>query len=108
MMEHISRQMESTILDYLWSLRLRDAKIVYHLGFQQSVVIPSYQFLERKFHELKDKLKGQKDIPRSKYYIGYVLHPYAIEFLHHKKSRLNERELYEKQGELWLKTILAP
>ena len=101
-------EMENAILEYLWSLRTRDAKIVYHLGFHQSVVVPSYQFLEKKFHELKERLKGKKDIPLSKLYTGYILHPYSIEFLHHKKSRLNKRERYEKKGEVWTKQILAP
>ncbi|OGQ04321.1 MAG: hypothetical protein A2W61_06935 [Deltaproteobacteria bacterium RIFCSPLOWO2_01_44_7] len=101
-------EMENSILDYLWSLRPRDAKIVYHLGFYQSAAIASYQLLEKKFQELKNKLKGKKDIPRSKFYLGFILHPYAIEFLYHNKSRLNKRELYEKKGEVWVKTILTP
>lgn len=101
-------EMEGGILNMLWSLRPRDAKIMYHLGLKQSVVIPSYQFLVSQFNAMKAKWKGEKEIPRSKFYIGYVLHPYQIEFLHHKLSRLNRRELHEKTEKGWTHTTLAP
>lgn len=101
-------EMDEGLLDLLWSLRARDAKIMYHMGFHQSVIVPSYQFLVGKFKEMQGRWKGEKNIPRAKFYVGYVFHPYEVEFLHQKKSRLNERYLYEKKKESWVKTVLAP
>lgn len=94
--------------DHLWSLRPRDAQIVYHMGLNQSSEIPSYDWLVNQFESLKEKWRDLKDIVLSKEYIGYELHPYAIEFLSHNITRLNRRDLYEKQGKTWIHKTLAP
>lgn len=92
----------------LWEKRPREAKLLYHLGLKQSSPIPSYQFLLKSVAVLGKKWCNRRDIPLAKNYIGYVIEPKMIEFLHHNPSRLNKRELYEKSSKGWFKAILAP
>lgn len=102
------RPMPKTIIKKLWDKRPREAKILYHLGLKQSSKIPSYSFLLKSVATLQKKWRDKKTIPPAPNYIGYVLQPKAVEFLHHHPSRLNKRELYEKTARGWHKIILAP
>jgi len=49
-----------------------------------------------------------KPIPRPPYWSGYRLIPDRIEFWHEQPDRLHERELYTRDENGWLMTILAP
>lgn len=100
--------MSKAIVKKLWDKRPREAKILYHLGLRQSSKIPSYSFLLKNVAKLQKKWRNKKVIPPAPNYIGYLLKPNTIEFLHHHPSRLNRRELYEKTARGWRKTILAP
>ncbi len=100
--------MPKTIVKKLWEKRPREAKILYHLGLKQSSKIPSYAFLLKSVARLQKKWQNKKIIPPAPNYIGYLLQPKTIEFLHHHPSRLNKRELYKKTRRGWFKAILAP
>lgn len=102
------KPMPKRIVAKLWRVRPRGAKLLYHLGLKQSAPIPSYEFLLKSVAALGKKWRDKKEIPLAPNYIGYILQPKAIEFLHHNPSRLNKRELFQKTARGWRKIILAP
>lgn len=100
--------MPRSILKKLWEKRPRDAQLLYTLGLPQSSPIPSYEYLLRRLGDLAIAWRGKKKIPLSKYYIGFVIEPEMIEFLHHSQARLNLREYFQKTDKGWSKKTLAP
>ena len=100
--------MDKESLGYFWSLRPRDAQIVYSMDFRQSEEISSFQNLTEQFEKIKKQFQKIKAIPLSKFYVGYFLKPYSIEFLYPQKSRLNQRQLYILEDGQWLQKFLAP
>lgn len=102
------RPMPKRKVQKLWENRPREAKILYHLGLKQSSPIPSYNYLLKSVAALSQKWAGKKRIPLAPNYVGFVLQPHLIEFLHHNPTRLNKRELYRKTGRGWTRQILAP
>lgn len=102
------KRMSKSQVEVLWNKRPREAKLLYHLGLKQSSPIPSYKFLLESVAKLEEKWKSKKQIPLAPNYIGYLLQPTVIEFLHHNPNRLNKRESYKKTLKGWKKVILAP
>lgn len=102
------RPMPKKAVQKLWNLRPREAQLLYHLGLKQSSVIPSYEFLLSNVAHLAVDWRANKKIPLAPNYVGFLVEPKTIEFLHHHPSRLNRRELYQKDGKRWSKAILAP
>ncbi len=103
-----TEKMDAASLGYFWNLRPREAQIVYSLDFKQSREIDSFHTLERLFEKAKTQFQKIKAIPLSKFYIGYFLQPYEVEFLHVQRNRLNQRELYVLEDDQWQKKILTP
>lgn len=96
-------------VESLWAARQRDAQILYHLGIPQSQPIPSYRWLLTRMREARKQWRGIDPIPRSPAYIGFIVRPVAIEFLHHTESRLNRRECFVRgNNQRWTRKILAP
>ncbi|MDO8527515.1 MAG: pyridoxal 5'-phosphate synthase [Deltaproteobacteria bacterium] len=102
------KPMSKDLVKKLWTLRPRDAQILYSLGIAQSSKIPSFEYLLKKVSALSKKWSDKKNIPYSSNYTGFVVEPQSIEFLHHNPSRLNRRELWTRTAKSWSKTILAP
>ncbi len=100
--------MSNSVVKKLWKKRPREAQLLYSLGIPQSSPIPSYEYLLRRLSALAVQWRGKRKIPLSKYYVGFVIEPEMIEFLHHSQARLNLREHYRKTSKGWMKTILAP
>lgn len=92
----------------LWKLRARDAQILYHLRLAQSQIIPSFQHLLEKVQVGRLRWKGEKAIPPSPLYVGFIVKPESIEFLEHSIARLNKRTRYTRHGSEWQATTLAP
>jgi len=75
----------------------------------QSQTIPDRAWLEERFAALADKFKTPaQGPPRPPHWGGYRLRPDAIEFWQGRASRLHDRLLYTRSGEIWLRTRLAP
>lgn len=104
----IIRPMPKKIVQKLWTLRPRKAQMLYHLGLKQSSPIPSYDYLLKSVGRLAKKWAMKKQIPPAPNYVGFILEPNQIEFLHHNPSRLNKRELFRKKKGRWIPCILAP
>ena len=103
-----TEKMDSASLGYFWQLRPREAQIVYSMDFEQSQEIESFSLLEQLFKKAEKQFQKLKSIPLSKFYTGYFLKPYQIEFLWHQQSRLNRRELYKNEEGTWVCSTLTP
>jgi pyridoxamine 5'-phosphate oxidase len=74
---------------------------------EQSVVIPSRQFLEDKLSSLLDQY-ADGNIPRPENWGGYLVRPVAFEFWQGRANRLHDRILYEQQEHIWHISRLSP
>ncbi len=74
---------------------------------EQSVVVPTREYLEKKFNELLEKLNGKNpELPKS--WGGYIVSPVKFEFWQGRESRLHDRIVYEKDDGNWKIKRLAP
>jgi pyridoxamine 5'-phosphate oxidase len=70
----------------------------------QSEKIPSRDFLENHF----ETAKMIEPTIRPEHWGGYLVKPVHFEFWQGRESRLHDRILYEKTGDLWTISRLAP
>jgi pyridoxamine 5'-phosphate oxidase len=74
----------------------------------QSQVIGSREELENREHEVASRFQDQTPLPRPPHWGGYVLRPTRVEFWQGRPSRLHDRLVYERAGEGWKISRLAP
>ena len=73
----------------------------------QSKVITSRSILDAKLEEMKKKF-ANGEVPLPSFWGGYRVKPVEIEFWQGRKSRLHDRFLFRRDGELWKYERLAP
>ncbi|MBR9855017.1 MAG: pyridoxamine 5'-phosphate oxidase [Algicola sp.] len=74
----------------------------------QSEVVPSREYLEKKLKELEQKYEG-REVPRPEYWGGYLVRPVSIEFWQGRPNRLHDRIRYTLQEDYdWKIERLAP
>ena len=61
-----------------------------------------------KIEEYKNKFRDQNNVPRPKYWSGFLLSPKRIEFWKDVEGRLHQRLEYSKHLDSWKKQILYP
>ena len=74
----------------------------------QSRVIATRGELELRVKEVEARFQGLDEVPLPPFWGGFRLVPQAIEFWQGQPSRLHDRVRYERHGEDWLRTRLAP
>ena len=74
---------------------------------EQSSIISSREVLRAKYTELKDRF-ASGEIPKPKGWGGYRIVPERIEFWQGGGDRLHDRLVYERSGEGWTVSRLAP
>lgn len=74
---------------------------------EQSTEIPSRDYLEQQFRKFSSKFENES-VPLPPFWGGYRVNPQKIEFWQGRANRLNDRILYERNGELWTIKRLAP
>jgi len=77
------------------------------LASNQSAVIPSRDYLEKKLKELELQF-SETAIPKPATWGGYVFTPDTYEFWQGRESRLHDRIRYVKAGDSWNYERLAP
>jgi len=73
----------------------------------QSQAIGSRDVLEQRAHELEE-LYRDREVDRPAHWGGYRLKPERIEFWKSRIGRLHDRILYQRDGDGWTITRLAP
>ena len=74
----------------------------------QSQVIENREELEDRVNEFTQKYEGKEEIPCPEHWGGYRLVPHYFEFWQGRPSRLHDRIVYEKEGNVWKIQRLAP
>ncbi len=74
---------------------------------QQSTEVDSRDALVAKFKEIEQRFKDQ-EVPLPEFWGGYLLQPNRIEFWQGRKGRMHDRICYNKEGDHWSKSRLAP
>ena len=75
---------------------------------EQSSVIPSREYLEKKIRALEKKYEG-KEIPKPPHWGGYKVFPREFEFWQGRPNRLHDRIYFSKTGDsAWKIDRLAP
>lgn len=92
--------------DEYWVSRPRESQIG-GWASEQSTVVSNRDVLEKKFQELNLKYEG-KNIPRPPHWGGFCLIPDRFEFWMAGPHRLHDRFSYEKKGQKWEISRLAP
>lgn len=74
----------------------------------QSQKVASRELLEKMFSDVDEEYKSIPLPVRPEHWGGYALKPEYIEFWQGRDNRMHDRIAYEKQGEVWTLSRLAP
>ena len=74
----------------------------------QSEVIGSREALEAREAAAAEEFGAQDPLPRPEHWGGYILRPHRLEFWQGRPSRLHDRIVYEREGNGWKLSRLAP
>ncbi|MEX0723193.1 MAG: pyridoxamine 5'-phosphate oxidase [Gracilimonas sp.] len=77
------------------------------LASNQSMEVPSREFLEERFEKLERKYK-EGEVPKPEKWGGYKVIPEAIEFWQGRQSRLHDRIKYVFENGNWTTKRLSP
>lgn len=74
----------------------------------QSQVIETRTVLENRVQAIEEQFAGLDSVPRPEFWGGFLVKPVRVEFWQGRSSRLHDRIVYTKDGEIWIKNRLAP
>ena len=102
-----AKKTSDTISDNYFSSRPDGSKLGAIVS-PQSEVIPSRDYLDNKLKQLESTYEG-KDIPRPKYWGGFLVRPIEVEFWQGRPNRLHDRIRYKLQADFnWKIERLSP
>tara|TARA_B100000029_G_scaffold481721_1_gene530992 strand:- start:1008 stop:1631 length:624 start_codon:yes stop_codon:yes gene_type:complete len=100
-------QIEDKEADIYFNSRPYESKIGAWASDQSKAMNTREEFL-KKINEFKVKYKDKNNVPRPKYWSGWILNPSIIEFWLGDEFRIHERLKYKKISNNWKKEILYP
>ena len=100
-------QVSNEEADLYFNSRPYESRIGAWASDQSKTMSERKEFL-KKIEEFKKKYKDEKSLPRPKYWSGWCLNPFSIEFWLGDKYRIHERLKYNKDLGKWKKQILYP
>jgi len=100
-------QIEDKEADIYFNSRPYESKIGAWASDQSKAMDTREEFL-KKINEFKVKYKDKNNVPRPKYWSGWILNPSIIEFWLGDEFRIHERLKYKKISNNWKKEILYP
>ncbi|MCB2410790.1 pyridoxamine 5'-phosphate oxidase [Hymenobacter lucidus] len=74
----------------------------------QSQIIGNREELEAQEKAIEQRYEGQDPLPRPAHWGGYIVRPERVEFWQGRPSRLHDRIVYERAGQGWTLSRLAP
>jgi pyridoxamine 5'-phosphate oxidase len=74
----------------------------------QSQIIPDREFLETRLREAQVQYGDTDEVPRPDFWGGYRLQPDSIEFWQGRANRNHDRIRYDRTGDSWRRSRLAP
>lgn len=83
-------------------------KNILAISSNQSKKIKSYENVLEKYNETFNKYKKLDQIKRPSYWGGFCIRPYEFEFWRGHESRINKREHFIYEDNLWIKSFLEP
>lgn len=92
--------------DMYFSKRSRYANIVVWAS-NESEAIPNNEYLKTQISKFEKKFR-EKEVPRPKFWGGYLVKPHTFEFWEQGPHRLHTRVVYTRHGKKWEKKLLAP
>ena len=101
-------QVPDGIADEYYNSRKYDSRIGAWAS-KQSKIIKNREDLYSSIEEYKKKFSEKENVPRPKYWSGWILSPLVIEFWLDGNSRIHERLQYVKNAQdQWNKNLLSP
>ncbi len=104
--EGIATRTTSAVSDEYFNSRPYESRLSAVIS-NQSQVVPDREYLEILWASQQDQSFAQ-GIKRPSYWGGYMVEPFRIEFWQGRPNRLHDRILFERQGEEWVISRLAP
>lgn len=101
-----AKPIDDATAEKYWQTRNREAQLT-TMCFEQSQPLSSESELVSRFKQASECMQEQ-DIAKPNNWGGYIIKPVSIEFLTFAESRLHLRELYTKDKDSWLKSLLQP
>ena len=104
--EGIATRTTSAVSDEYFNSRPYESRLSAVIS-NQSQVVPDREYLEILWASQQDQSFAQ-GIKRPSYWGGYMVEPFRIEFWQGRPNRLHDRILFERKGEEWIISRLAP
>lgn len=74
---------------------------------EQSEPVESRAVLEARVRQLEEEYDG-RDVPRPPHWSGFRLVPSRVEFWTDRRDRLHDRQVFDREGDVWRETRLQP